>query len=84
MNIASALIKQVVVLHDSETWSYVRKNYLPSQYHRLYDEIDRHLEQYHELPSFDDLKLSIRDKPTLEKVLSIEGIEVDVEAWTLL
>ena len=84
MNIASALIKQIVSLHDSETWSYLRKSYLPSQYHRLFDEMDKHLEKYHELPSFDDLKLSIRDKPTLEKVLSIEGIEVDVEAWTLL
>ena len=84
MNIASSLIKQVIALHDSDTWSYVRKSYLPEQYRRLYDEIDKHLEQYHELPSFDDLKLSIRDKPTLEKVLSIEKIEVDVEAWTLL
>ena len=84
MNIASALIKQIVSLHDSETWSYLRKSYLPSQYHRLFDEMDKHLEKYHELPSFDDLKLSIRDKPTLEKVLSIEAIEVDVEAWTLL
>ena len=84
MNIASALIKQVIALHDSDTWSYVRRHYLPSQYHRLFGEIDKHLEKYHELPSFDDLKLSIRDKPTLEKVLSIEAIEVDVEAWTLL
>lgn len=84
MNIASALIKQVIAIHDSETWSYVRKHYLPTQYHRLFGEIDKHLEKYHELPSFDDLKLSLRDKSTLEQVAAIESIEVDVESWTLL
>lgn len=62
----------------------MRRDYLPSQYHRLYSEIDRHLEQFHKLPSFDDLKLSIRDKSTKEKVLAIEAIEVDIDAWTLL
>lgn len=84
MNIASALIKQIIMLQDSETWSYVRKDYLPSQYHRLYSAIDKHLETYHELPSFDDLKLSVRDKSTKEKVLAIEAVEVEVDAWTLL
>jgi replicative DNA helicase len=84
LNIASALLKQVIALSDAETWSYVRRSYLPAQYHRLFDEVDRHLDQYHELPSFDDLKLSIRDKVTLEKVLSIESIQVDVESWVLL
>ena len=40
MNIASALIKQTIEGGDLETWSYIKKDYLPSEYHRVFDYID--------------------------------------------
>ena len=61
MNIASALIKQVLELQDFETWTSCRKNYLPTEYHSLYGIIDHHCEKYHKMPTFDDLKYEIRD-----------------------
>lgn len=84
MNTASALIKQCITLHDFETWTYLRKEYLPVEYHQLYNIIDKHCENFHEFPSFDDLKLSIRHAPTKEKVYAIESLSVDIDASTLL
>ena len=84
MNISSALIKQCIATADFETWSYLRKEYLPVEYHTLYGQIDKHCESFHEFPSFDDLKLSIRHGPTRDKVFAIEGIDVDVDAGALL
>ena len=84
MNIASALIRQVIVTGDFETWTFLRKEYLPAEYHILYQQIDKHCENYHSLPSFDDLKLSLRHAATREKVFAIEALEVDVDAYTLL
>ena len=84
MNISSALIKQCVLLRDFETWSYLRKEYLPAEYHLLYEHIDKHCEGLHEFPTFDDLKLCIRHANTRDKVLAIEALEVDVDPTTLL
>jgi len=84
LNLSSALIKQVISLRDFETWSYVRKDYLPVEYHSLYSHIDKHCENFHELPTFDDLKLGIRDSATQQKVFAIEAVSVDVTASTLL
>ena len=84
MNISSALIKQCISLRDFETWTYLRKEYLPSEYHLLYEHIDKHCENFHEFPSFDDLKLSIRHALTRDKVFAIESVEIDIDANTLL
>lgn len=84
MNLASALLKQVIVLQDSETWSNVRQDYLPSQYHTVFKAIEKHLSKYHKLPSFEDLELNVRDNPTLEKIYAIQGVEVEADAYMLL
>ena len=71
-------------MRDFETWSYLRKEYLPVEYHLLYSHIDKHCETYHSLPTFDDLKLGIRHSQTREKVFAIEGVDVDIDPFTLL
>jgi len=84
LNISSALIKQCVTVGDFETWSYLRKEYLPNEYHLIYEAIDNHCEKFHQFPSFDDLKLSIRHPATKDKVYALESVEVDIEPATLL
>jgi len=84
LNVASALIKQVLTLQDFETWSYVRKHYLPTEYHTLFNAIDKHCDNFHKLPDLEELKLSTRDSSTLEKIYAIEGTEVDAEPYMLL
>ena len=84
MNIASALLKQILDAQDFETWSILRKHYLPSEYHTIYSVIDKHCDEYHKLPKFDDLKYEIRDSSTKEKLFAIDSIEVEAEAEMLL
>jgi replicative DNA helicase len=84
LNIASALIKQILVLRDFETWSAVRKPYFPAEYHSLYSVIEGHCEEFHHLPTFEDLKFEIRDASTKEKLFAIEAVESDVDPIMLL
>lgn len=84
MNLSSALIKQILDTGDFETWSQLRKDYLPSEYHRLHSVITKHIDNFHTLPTFEHLELGIRDHQTKEKLLAIASIEVDTEADMLL
>ncbi len=72
------------MLQDFETWSITHKHYLPTEYHTLYTIIDRHCENFHKMPTIEDLKFEIRDKATKEKLYAIENIEVDAEPFMLL
>ena len=84
MNLTSALLKQIVSQEDFETWGNLRENYLSAEYQALYRVMATHIKNFNELPSFDDLKLSIRDRKLQEKVFAIEAVEVDIDAWILL
>jgi len=84
LNIASALIKQVLVLQDFQTWSVTHKQYLPTEYHGLYKIIDKHCEDFHKMPTIEDLKFEIRDSGTREKLYAIEAVEVDADPHMLL
>ena len=84
MNIASALIKQVLALQDFQTWSVTHRHYLPSEYHSLYKIIDKHCEDFHKMPTIEDLKFEIRDAGTREKLYAIEAVEVDADPQMLL
>ena len=84
MNIASALIKQVLTLQDFQTWSVTHRHYLPSEYHSLSKIIDKHCEDFHKMPTIEDLKFEIRDSSTREKLFAVEAVEVDADAHMLL
>lgn len=85
MNLSSALIKQIILSQDFETWSLLRKHYLPSEYHSIHTEIDKHCDKYHSMPSLDALSLGIRDSSTKDKLSAIISTpEVDAEASLLL
>ena len=84
MNIASALIKQVLTLGDFQTWSVTHKQYLPEEYHSLYKVIDKHSADFHKMPTIEDLKFEIRDSSTREKLFAVEAVEVDADPDMLL
>lgn len=84
MNIASALIKQILTLQDFETWSAVREHYLPTEYHTLYRVIDKHCEKFHKMPTLEELKYEVRDATTRDKLFALEAVDVQVEPFVLL
>ena len=84
MNLPSALLKQIISQEDFDTWGNLRENYLPSEYQALHKVIHTHVKNFGNLPTFEDLKLSIRDRKLREKTFAIEAVDIDVDAWMLL
>ena len=72
MNLTSALLKQIITQEDFESWGNLRENYLSAEYQSLYKVIDSHIKNFNGLPTFEDLKLSIRDRKLQEKVKELE------------
>ena len=84
MNIASALLKQLIVHKDLDTWSQLKEVYLPTEYRGIFNILEKHIDQYQSLPTFEELTFEVRDKSVQEKLSAIETIEVDVEPHLLL
>jgi replicative DNA helicase len=84
LNLASALIYRVLEESDFDTWANVRKHYLPNEYHQLFEVIEKHTENFHKLPTMEELKLEVRDGVTLDKVYALEGIETETDPYFLL
>ena len=82
LNLTSALLKQIITQEDHDTWGNLRENYLTAEYQALYRVIATHIKNFTKLPTFEDLKLSIRDRKLQEKAFAIEAVEVDVDATT--
>ncbi len=75
MNIAAILLKKIILEADCDTWSRLRKHYLESEYQGVYKVINKHFEDYGEIPSFDSLKLSIRSDALLNKIYAVQLAE---------
>lgn len=84
MNIASALLKQIIVQKDLDTWSKLKEHYLPGEYQSIFRILDKHIDNYQDLPQFEDLQYEVRDRQLQEKIFAIESVDVEVDAWLLL
>ena len=84
MNIASALLKQIIVQKDLDTWANLKEHYLPGDFQSVFKILDKHIDQYQDLPQFEDLRYEVRDRKLQEKIFAIESVEVEVDAWLLL
>ena len=84
MNIASALLKQLLVQQDLDTWAQVKDIYLPSEFRGIHAVLEKHVDNYQSLPTLEELKAGQRDKKILEKISAIESVEVEVDAYMLL
>jgi len=84
MNIASALLKQIITEKDFETWSQVKAEYLPNEYRGLFAHIDKHIDSNESLPTMEQLEAYTRDTPLKEKIAAIKSVETEIEAYQLL
>ena len=84
MNIASALLKQLVSQQDLDTWSQLKDIYLPSEYRGIFNILEKHVDNYQTLPTFEEHSYEVRDKNLTEKLTAIQSMEVDVDADMLL
>jgi len=85
LNLASVLIKKIIIDNDVDTWASLQKHYLPEEFSKIHSVIENHVDQFSSLPSFDDLKLSVRDRRTLEKIYVVEKAQdMDIPSSQLL
>ena len=59
-------------------------HYFSTEYHTLYKIIDHHCEEFHKMPTIEELKFEVRDRVTKEKLHAIESVEIDAEPHILL
>ncbi len=84
MSLATALISKVIHEGNLDTWANLKERYLPQELKRIYFIVDGHVDKYHKLPTFEELKFEVRDQSTLDKISLIEKEEVDAESILLL
>jgi len=70
---------------DVETWSNCQKNYFPTEYETVWACVDDYVQDHSRLPTFNDLKISLRDSPLRNKFMALEKVEdLDIDGATLL
>lgn len=85
MNIASILLKRILLEGDRDTWTKLRKHYLPAEYYVVFNSLEKFIDTQTSFPTFDDIFLGIRNDAVLSKFYAIKAAEdVDVETVDLL
>lgn len=85
MNLASVLFKTIIAQSDIETWSNCQKHYFPAEFASIWSYINKHVETHSIIPTFDDLRLSVRDSTLRDRFFALEKVdEVDIDGATLL
>lgn len=68
-----------------DAWSNSQKHYFPAEYSSIWSFLNKYVTEHNVLPSFDDLRLSVRDASLRERFIALEHSEdVDIEPKTLL
>lgn len=85
MNLASVLLKTIIADCDMETWASCQKHYFPAEYSSIWSYLNKYVESHSVLPSFDDLRLAVRDSSLRDRFFALEKIEdTDIDGKTLL
>ena len=85
MNLASILLKTIIAQSDMETWANSQKHYFPTEYSSIWSYLNKYVETHNILPTFDDLRLAVRDATLRDRFIALEKIEeIDIEPTVLL
>jgi len=85
VNLASILLKTIIAQCDMDTWANCQKHYLPTEYSSIWSYLNKYVESHSILPSFDDLRLAVRDATLRDRFIALEKIEeIDIEPTVLL
>lgn len=68
-----------------ETWANSQKHYFPVEYASIWSFLNKYVEDHNILPSFEDLRLAVRDQALRDRFIALEKLEpVEIDAKTLL
>lgn len=85
MNLSSILLKSVIANCDIDVWAECEQHYFPVEYHSIWKVLNKYVQEHSTLPSFEALKLFVRDGQLRDRFASLEKVElIDIDTATLL
>lgn len=76
MDVSAIVLNKLLTDNDLDSWSKVKLAYIDPAYTSIYTAIKRHYQQYHKLPSFDELEITQRESNTKNVLATIRLLEV--------
>ncbi len=76
MDVSAIVLHKLLAEGDLDGWSKVKLAYLDPAYTSIYAAIKKHYQQYHNLPSFDELDITQRDGNTKNILATIRLLDV--------
>ncbi|MEK9894884.1 MAG: DnaB-like helicase C-terminal domain-containing protein [Burkholderiaceae bacterium] len=85
MNLSSILLKSIITSGDMDAWAECEQHYFSSEFHPIWKFLNKYVEEYSSLPSFQAIGLSVRDESLREKFIGLENVETtDIDNVTLV
>jgi len=84
LDLASALLKQIISQQDIATWTLLRQNYLPPEYKEFHKRVGSFVDRFGKVPTFEELKFDAHGKQLQQKIAIVELVEVEADAEILL
>ncbi len=76
MDVSAVVLNKLLTERNLETYSKLKLIFLDSAYSTLYIIISKHYEKYGELPSFQDLELTLREGQAAKTLASLKLLEI--------
>ena len=85
MDVSAVVLSKLIEAQDLDTWAKLKLAFLDPAFSSLYSAISRHYEKYSTIPSFDELKTTLREGPTLKTLASVElALDSDIDVQVAL
>jgi replicative DNA helicase len=87
MDVSAVVLCKLIKEQNLDVWAKLKLAFLDPAFSSLYSAINRHYDKYSAIPTFDELKTTLREGPTLKTLASVElaadsdiSIEVALDA----
>jgi replicative DNA helicase len=81
LDISAVVLNKLLAEQNLELWSRLKLVFLDPAYSSLYSAINKHYEKYHQIPNFDDLSITLREKSASKTLATLRLTEMpDVSA----
>lgn len=76
MDVSAVVLNKLLTERSLDIWAKLKLVFLDPAYSSLYSVINKYYEKYNQLPSFDDLELTLREGPAAKTLATLKLTEV--------
>lgn len=70
------ILAKILKEKDLDTWSKLKEQYFSPPYSNIYSLVSKFYDKYGEVPSFDELEVTVRDKRSLSAIKALKEVEL--------